>query len=85
MHRFGADGLKPITELHPGQRGIIKAIQGDQRVVQRLSDLGLLPGTSILITNIAPLNGPLEVIVRGTKLAIGRKIAKSLFVDVEDV
>ena len=82
-HRFRRGELKPITELRPGQQAIIKSVGGDQKVVQRLADLGLLPDTLVSLANVAPLNGPLEVVVRGTRLAIGREIAENLLVAME--
>jgi DtxR family Mn-dependent transcriptional regulator len=43
--------------------------------------MGLTPGTSIKVERSAPFNGPIEVCVRGSKLAIGRGIAANVFVE----
>lgn len=51
--------------------------------IKRLSDLGLTPGTNVTVIKSAPFNGPLEVCVRGTRLAIGRGMATRILVDVE--
>ena len=51
--------------------------------IKRLSDLGLTPGTKITVVKSAPFNGPLEVNVRGSRLAIGRGMASRILVDVE--
>ncbi len=51
--------------------------------IKRLSDLGLTPGTNIIVIKSAPFNGPLEVCVRGSRLAIGRGMASRIFVDVK--
>jgi len=72
----------PVTGLLPQQKGNIAFIRGDCRVVQRLSDLGLTLGTTISVSRKAPLNGPVEVAVRRTKLAIDHTIAENIFVDV---
>ena len=72
----------PITDLSPQEKGSIAFIRGDCRVVQRLSDLGLTLGTTVSVTRKAPLNGPVEVFVRRTKLAIDHTIAENIFVDV---
>ena len=53
------------------------------RFVKRLSDLGLTPGTKVTVVKSAPFNGPLEVCVRGSRLAIGRGMASRILVDVE--
>lgn len=69
-----------ITELKPGDEGIIASVKGSRKVVQRLADLGLTPKTAIQILKAAPLNGPIAVTVRGSKLAIGREIARRILV-----
>jgi Fe2+ transport system protein FeoA len=51
--------------------------------VKRLSDLGLTPGTDVTVVKSAPFNGPLEVCVRGSRLAIGRGMASRILVDVK--
>ncbi len=71
----------PITDLGPEDKGKIAFIRGDCRIVQRLSDLGLTLGTTVSVTRKAPMNGPVEVFVRRTKLAIDHAIAENIFVD----
>ncbi|MGA2161255.1 MAG: metal-dependent transcriptional regulator [Methanoregula sp.] len=73
--------IVPITDLGPDDKGKIAFIRGDCKVVQRLSDLGLTLGTTVSVTRKAPLNGPVEVFVRRTKLAIDHAIAENIFVD----
>ena len=70
-----------ITDLVPNQKGKIAFIRGDCKVVQRLSDLGLTLGTNVSVIRRAPMNGPVEVSVRRTKLAIDHVIAENIFVD----
>ncbi|MGA9086781.1 MAG: DtxR family transcriptional regulator [Methanoregula sp.] len=76
-----ASAIVPITDLGPQEKGTIAFIRGDCRVVQRLSDLGLTLGTTVSVTRKAPMNGPVEVFVRRTKLAIDHSIAENIFVD----
>ncbi|MEN6396605.1 MAG: metal-dependent transcriptional regulator [Methanoregula sp.] len=71
----------PVTDLGPQQKGTIAFIRGDCKVVQRLSDLGLTLGTTVSVTRKAPMNGPIEVFVRRTKLAIDHAIAENIFVN----
>ena len=71
----------PIIHLAPGQEGLIAFIRGDCRVVQRLCDLGLTLGTTVAVTRKTPLNGPVEIAVRRTRLAIDHDIAENIFVD----
>jgi len=80
-HRYG--NAVPITELKPGQEATIAFVQGSRKVTQRLADLGLTPETCVFVLKSAPLNGPVEVAVRGSKLAIGREIAENIFVQAK--
>jgi len=80
-HRYG--NLIPITELKPGDKGIIASVRGNSKVTQRLADLGLLPKTGIAVLKTAPFNGPIEIAVRGSRLAIGREIAENILVQVK--
>jgi DtxR family Mn-dependent transcriptional regulator len=70
----------PLTALEPGQKGVIAFIRGDNKVVQRLSDLGLTLRTEISLVRKSPLLGPVEISVRRTRLAIDHAIADHVFV-----
>jgi len=72
----------PVTELAPDQNGKIAFIRGDSKVVQRLSDLGLTLGTKVAILRKTPLDGPVEISVRRTKLAIDHTIADNIFIEL---
>lgn len=71
----------PITELRPDQKGRIAFIRGDCKVVQRLSDLGLTLGTMVSILKKTPMDGPVEISVRRTKLAVDHAIAEKIFIE----
>ena len=88
MHRKGLEevgkrkqNLVSITNLKEGDLGKISFIRGEHKVIQRLLDMGLTPSTSINVVRVAPLNGPIEVAVRGSKLALGQDVASNVFVD----
>ena len=89
--RNGETGVITSTDLslernqtcrHRARRGWGKHFMVD-RFAKRLSDLGLTPGTKVTVVKSAPFNGPLEVCVRGSRLAIGRGMASRILVDVE--
>ena len=73
--------LVSICALKTGSRARISFIRGERRVLQRLLDMGLTPGVAIRMERIAPLKGPVEVSVRGSKIAIGQDIAAKIFVE----
>lgn len=83
----------PLTGLKDGESGIIIAITGSPRhghgrfghnwgFKQRLEDMGLTPGTKVTIVKSAPFHGPIELQVRGSRLAIGRGMAERILVKV---
>ena len=45
--------------------------------------MGLTPGTKVTVVKSAPLHGPLEVYVRGSRLAIGKGMAERIFVETQ--
>ncbi|HUT00092.1 MAG TPA: metal-dependent transcriptional regulator [Candidatus Thermoplasmatota archaeon] len=69
-----------ITSLKHGEKAKIVFVRGGGGVMQRLCDLGLTNGTIVSIERTAPMNGPLEICVRGCKLVIGKGIAEKIFV-----
>jgi DtxR family Mn-dependent transcriptional regulator len=71
----------PVTDLNPEQEGQIAFIRGDCKVVQRLSDLGLTVGTKVSVMRKTPMDGPVEILVRRTKLAIDHAIAENIFIE----
>jgi DtxR family Mn-dependent transcriptional regulator len=75
--------LTSIRELKGGTFGKVSFIRGEHTVLQRLLDMGLTPGTRIQIVKIAPMDGPVEIAVRGSKLALGQNIACNVFVETE--
>ena len=76
--------LVSICNLKTGTSAEISFIRGEHRVLQRLLDMGLTPGTSIKVERVAPLKGPIEMSVRGSKVALGRDIAVNVFVEVTE-
>ena len=77
----------PPTSLKEGETGIISSIKGaygrgraGRGFEKRLMDMGLTPGTEILVVKSAPFHGPVEILVRGSRLALGRGMAERIFV-----
>ena len=73
-------GLR-LHELRPGERCIVRGVEGAPHAVRRLMELGLVPGTSIEFVRSAPLGDPFEVRVRGTHLSLRRSEAEQVHVD----
>ncbi len=91
MHKKGLEevgkrqrNLVSICNLKAGASAKISFIRGEHKVLQRLLDMGLTPGTPIKIERVAPLKGPVEVCVRGSKVALGQDIAANVFVEAAE-
>ncbi len=83
----------PLIALRDGESGIIISVGeghdgGHGRgwrgwgFKKRLMDMGLTPGTRVTVVKSAPFHGPLEVSVRGSRLALGRGMAERIFVEI---
>lgn len=70
-----------LSALKEKQESKIAFIRGDNKILRRLMDMGLTPGTKIKISRIAPLKGPVEIAVRGSRLALGDEIVCNVFVE----
>ena len=87
--RNGETGVITSTDFRAKQMCKHRARKGWKRqfttelCVKRLTDLGLTPGTKVTVVKSAPFNGPLEISVRGSRLAIGRGMASRIMVDAE--
>ena len=76
------ENLIPVMDLKSHQEGKVSFIRGDYKVIRRLLDMGITIGAMISVIKVAPLSGPVEVAIRGSKLAIGRDIACNVFVEL---
>ncbi|HIE51403.1 MAG TPA: ferrous iron transport protein A [Armatimonadetes bacterium] len=71
--------MRPLSLMHPGERGEIVGLQGGRGLVSRLNALGLTVGTEIEVVNNAFV-GPLIVLVRDSRLVLGRGEANKIIV-----
>ena len=69
-----------LTDLNLSQSGEVVSINAGQRATQRLSGMGITPGTMVTSIGQAPFNGPIQITVRGSRLAIGRGLAMKIIV-----
>ena len=63
---------EPLSSLHPSEAGSVVRVVGPQVVQRRLVEMGFVPGVSVEVVGTAPLGDPLEVTLRGYRLAIRR-------------
>lgn len=76
--------LKCLTECDKGKEMEVVNVEAGQHAKRRLAHLGVFPGTIIIKKKSAPWNGPVEIIVRGTSLVLGRGLAAKVMVKCND-
>lgn len=62
--------MNSLSALKPGESGIIESVGGSGSLRRRLLDMGLTPGTKILVRKVAPFGDPLELCLRGYELTL---------------
>ncbi len=68
-----------LDQLAPGQVGFVLWIRGGRGLVSRLATLGFTPGAAVqMIQNYR--HGPLIVMIRDTRVALGRGEAAHIVV-----
>lgn len=76
--------ITQLSNLKPDEEGRVAFIRGGRQSSRRIQEMGLTPGTYLKMINAAPFKGPVEVEVRGSSLALGRRLAGQVYVEVED-
>lgn len=59
----------------------VAEVQGGHEIRSRLATLGVRPGTVLQVVVRGPLGGPVLVEVDGTRLAIGRGLARKVLLE----
>ena len=75
----------PLASLAPNELGIVEELAGGRGLTSRLAPLGFTPGARVdMVQNLG--RGPVIVMVRGTRIALGRGEAQKVLVTpvVED-
>ena len=67
-----------LTDLNPGESGVINGIKGDTHLQNRLVELGLLSGIQVRMVKQAPFKGPVEIKFRDSYLSIRLKDAREI-------
>ena len=74
---------KKLSELRPGQKGIIERVNSIDLEL-KLMEMGCLPGEAISMEQIAPLGDPVSVQVSGYRLSLRMDEAQYILVDIID-
>lgn len=72
-----------LGRLPVGGSGVVRRVNGTRPLARRLMEMGLLPGTRVTLTRVAPLGDPLELRLRGYALSIRRNEALQIELEPE--
>jgi len=80
-HPVSHNGELPLSQLPTGIAARVVQVRGGHWLVNRIACLGFTPGAEVrLLQNYG--HGPLIVIVRGSRLALGRGESEHILVKV---
>lgn len=69
-----------LSELAPGNAGVIESVGGEAAFRRRLIDMGITPGTKVTIVRLAPFGDPIQINIRGYELSIRKSEADQILV-----
>jgi Fe2+ transport system protein FeoA len=81
---MAAETIKPLSEMAVGEGGVIASIEVDGSLRRRLLDMGLVVGTPVSVRRLAPLGDPMEVCLKGYRLALRKAEAAHIMVRVDE-
>ena len=67
-----------LDTVKPGEGGVIEAVYGEGAMRRRLLDMGLTPGTRVMVKKMAPMGDPIELSLRGYLLSIRKEDAAKI-------
>ena len=70
-----------LNELKPGDKAKIVKVNGGGETRRRIVDMGMTPGTLIMVERLAPLGDPMEIKVKGYHLSLRLEEARTISVD----
>ena len=78
---MSAQGTHTLNDLPLGGRGRVRRVGCARASALRLLEMGLVPGTVVVLVRRAPLGDPIELRVRGYSLSIRGAEARGIEID----
>jgi ferrous iron transport protein A len=72
-----------IRQMKEKQKGIIKTIKAKGELGRRLRDMGLVPGTEVMVVGRAPLKDPVALRLKDFTLTLRNNEADYITVEIE--
>lgn len=71
-----------LADMKENQNAIILKIESDSGLSRRLFDMGFMVGQNVSCTNVGAFGSPIAYNLRGCKVALRKKDAQKLTVEV---
>jgi ferrous iron transport protein B len=72
--------VRRLDALTGGTAGVVRQVAGGTDFRRRLLELGVVPGTPIRVTKVAPMGDPIEVEIRGARFFLRKEEASHVAV-----
>jgi Fe2+ transport system protein FeoA len=76
--------IKCLSDCELGTELLVMGVNAGHGAKKRLAHLGIVPGEKIIKKKSAPFRGPINIIVKGTSLVLGRGLASKILVNCND-
>ena len=76
----GCHMIKKLSELEPGQSGVIQSFEEDE-ILLKLMEMGFLPGELVTVEQVAPLGDPIAIQVAGYAVSLRLNEASKIVVE----
>jgi len=73
---------KFLSDLLPGEKGVVKKVLGHSMITRRIVDMGVVAGTVIEVQKFAPLGDPIEIKVKGFNLSLRKNEAEMIELEI---
>ena len=69
-----------LSELSPGDSGLVRQVNARGAIRQRLLDMGMLPDARVRVERVAPAGDPIWIRLRGFQLSLRKNEARAVVV-----
>lgn len=77
-------GVLEFTDLKKGMQARVVRVCPQNPDLNRLMEMGLVPGTVFQVVKVAPFGDPIEIDVRGYRLCLRRREASGIEIESVD-
>lgn len=75
--------MKRLDEMRAGEWGKIAVVSPCGALRRRMMEMGLVRGTELKVIRLAPSGDPVEVLLKGYSLALRKKEAVNITLEVD--